>query len=78
MNYVLSIRITPIRWYGVEKTANMPFGFLSAVDIKIVTAMSSRAIPFGDELQAVKLHMTLTTRLAGSFDLKGEGLYTDQ
>lgn len=37
----------------------MPFGFLSSIDVKVIAAAASRAIPLGIELLAVEKDIAL-------------------
>ena len=44
---IFADRITPIGWYNVVKTVDVPFCFASTINVEIIVAFSSRPIPLG-------------------------------
>jgi hypothetical protein len=53
MNNILPIRVASIFRYHIVKTADVPFGFLPFIDVKVVAATPSRTVPLGVELLAI-------------------------
>lgn len=54
MDYILPLRVAPIRRYCVKKAANVPLGFLSTVDVEVALAIGSDAIPLRVEFKPVE------------------------
>lgn len=74
MDHVLPLRVTPVRRYCVKKAANVPFGFLSTIDVEVALAMGSGAIPLRVELDPVERNIALATSLLGTLNQKRKGL----
>ena len=74
MDNILSVRAASIFRYYVVETADMPLGFFSSVDVKVVATVGCGAIPLGVELLTIEYDIALPACLVCTLDLEGVDL----
>ena len=74
MDDILALGVASVCRYCVEKTGDVPFGFLSTIYVEKVTAVGCRTIPLRVKLEAIEQNVTFSAWFAGTLDLERKGL----